>query len=129
MTKETDNVSYFRKSYQQSPLLTSGGPISIFIIKEYMYLKSFTPIVNMSNNVYIVDYGIGECVYTYTKVGKRIKQDVLQLIKTDMWKVITVINDESPLSEGDFKDLNMEIRNHSLRYVTDYINSQRGHLQ
>lgn len=94
-----------------------------------MYLKSFTPIVNMSNNVYIVDYGIGECVYTYTKVGKRIKQDVLQLIKTDMWKVITVINDESPLSEGDFKDLNMEIRNHSLRYVTDYINSQRGHLQ
>jgi hypothetical protein len=76
----------------------------------------------MSNNVYIVDYGIGECVYTYQKVGKRIKQDVLQLIKCDMWKVITVINDETPLSEGDYKDLNMEIRNHSLEALTKFIN-------
>ena len=91
-----------------------------------MYLKSFIPTVSMSNNVYIVDYGIGECVYTYQKVGKRIKQDVLQLIKCDMWKVITVINDETPLSEGDYKDLNMEIRNHSLEALTKFIN---GHLQ
>jgi hypothetical protein len=55
-------------------------------------------------------------------VGKRIKQDVLQLIKCDMWKVITVINDETPLSEGDYKDLNMEIRNHSLEALTKFIN-------
>ncbi len=93
-----------------------------------MYLKSFIPTVSMSNNVYIVDYGIGECVYSYQKVGKRIKQDVLQLIKCDMWKVITVINDETPLSEGDYKDLNMEIRNHSLEALTKFINGQ-GHLQ
>jgi len=98
-----------------------------------MYLKSFNPTVILSlpsgglstGDTYIVDYGIGECVYTHTKVGKRIKQDVLQLIKTDMWKVITVINEESPLNEGDYNDLNMEIRNHSLQYVTDFIN-QRG---
>ena len=90
-----------------------------------MYLKSFTPTVTMSGETYIVDYGIGECVYTHTKVGKRIKQDVLQLIKCDMWKVITVIDGESPLSEGDYKDLNMEIRNHSLSYVEEFI-SQRG---
>ena len=92
-----------------------------------MYLKSFTPTVSMSGETYIVDYGIGECVYTHTKVGKRIKQDVLQLIKCDMWKVITVIDGENKLNESDYKDLNMEIRNHSLSYVTDYINSsQRG---
>lgn len=91
-----------------------------------MYLKSFTPTVIVSGDTYIVDYGIGECVYTYQKMGKRIKQDVLQLIKCDMWKVITVIDQESPLNEGDYKDLNMEIRNHSLQCVTDFIN-RRGH--
>ncbi len=94
------------------------------------YLSGFTPTVTMSlpsvglstDNTYIVDYGIGECVYSYQRMGKRIKQDVLQLIKCDMWKVITVINEESPLNEGDYKDLNMEIRNHSLQCVTDFIN-------
>ena len=102
-----------------------------------MYLESFTPTVTMSlpsvglstGDTYIVDYGIGECVYTYQRMGKRIKQEVLQLIKCDMWKVITVINEETPLSEGDYKDLNMEIRNHSLGCVTDYINSHRCHHQ
>ena len=93
-----------------------------------MYLKSFTPTVTMSGETYIVDYGIGECVYSRIRVGKRIKQDVLQLIKTDMWKVITVINQETPLSEGDYNDLNMEIRNHSLQYVEEFI-SQRGSHQ
>jgi len=93
------------------------------------YLTGFTPTVSVSGGTYIVDYEIGECVYTYQKMGKRIKQEVLQLIKCDMWKVITVINEETPLSEGDYKDLNMEIRNHSLGCVTDYINSHRCHHQ
>ena len=87
-----------------------------------MYLKDYKPEVRMSNNEYIVDYGIGECVYSRIKVGKRIKQEVLQLIKTDMWKVITEINERTPLSEKDYAPLNMEIRNHSLQYVEDFIN-------
>lgn len=94
-----------------------------------MYLKSFTPTVTqslhtvgqMTGSTYVVDYGLGECVYTHTKVGKRIKQDILQLIKCDMWKVISVINDEQQLNEGDYKDLNMEIRTHSLDEVTKFI--------
>ena len=89
------------------------------------YLTGFTPTVTMSDNNYIVDYGLGECVYTYRKMGKRIKQDVLQLIKCDMWKVITIINEQTPLNEGDYQDLNMEIRNHSLQYVEEFI-SERG---
>ena len=88
------------------------------------YLTGFTPTVSVSGDTYVVDYGVGECVYTYQKMGSRIKQDVLQLIKCDMWKVITVINEETPLNEGDYKNLNMEIRNHSLRYVTEFINGQ-----
>jgi hypothetical protein len=111
---------------------------------KYKYLSGFTPTVIVSlpsgglstDNTYIVDYGVGECVYTrytsrstdtYIKVGKRIKQDVLQLIKCDMWKVITIIDGEIKLNESDYKDLNMEIRNHSLECVTDFINRRGLH--
>jgi hypothetical protein len=92
------------------------------------YLTGFTPTVSVSGETYIVDYEIGECVYTYQRVGRRIKQDVLQLIKCDMWKVITLINEDNQLDEGDYRDINMEIRNHSLRYVTEFINGQSLHL-
>jgi hypothetical protein len=103
---------------------------------KYKYLSGFTPTVRVSlpsgglstGDTYIVDYEIGECVYTYSRVGKRIKQDVLQLIKCDMWKVITLINEDNQLDEGDYRDINMEIRNHSLRYVTEFINGQSLHL-
>ena len=94
--------------------------LTIMVPKQY--LTGFTPTVKMSDNNYVVDYGLGECVYTYTRVGKRIKQNVLQLIKCDMWKVIEVINQETPLNEGDYKNLNLEIRNHSLQYVEEFIN-------
>ena len=90
-----------------------------------MYLNDYKPNVTKSGDTYIVDYGIGECVYTYQRIGKRIKQEVLQLIKCDMWKVITIIDGESPLNEGDYKDLNMEIRTHSLNEVTKFISLQR----
>ena len=93
----------------------------------YKYLTGFTPTVSVSGGTYIVDYEIGECVYTYQRVGRRIKQDVLQLIKCDMWKVITSIDGDNQLDEGDYRDINMEIRTHSLRYVTDFINGQGLH--
>ena len=93
-----------------------------------MYLNDYKPTVTQSGVTYIVNYGLGECVYTYQRIGKRIKQDVLQLIKCDMSEVISIINKKSPLNEGDYQGLNMEIRNHSLSYVTDYINYQRGPL-
>jgi hypothetical protein len=93
------------------------------------YLTGFTPTVIVSlpsvglstDELYIVDYGIGECVYTYKQVGRRIKQNVLLLVNCDMWKVIESINVETPLNEGDYKSLNMEIRNHSLGCVEEYI--------
>ena len=91
------------------------------------FLNDFNTTVTQSGDTYVVDYGIGECVYTYQKIGKRIKQDVLQLIKCDMWKVIAWINIETPLNEGDMNNLNMEIRNHSLSKVTEFINGQTSH--
>jgi phospholipid N-methyltransferase len=92
-----------------------------------MYLNDYKPTVTQSGTTYIVDYGVGECVYTYQRVGKRIKQEVLQLIKCDMWKVITLINEDNQLNEGDYQDINMEIRNHSLQYVTEFINGRGPH--
>jgi hypothetical protein len=89
------------------------------------YLTGFTPTVRVSGDTYVVDYEIGECVYTYQKMGNRVKQNVLQLIKCDMWKVITLIDEGDKLNESDYKDINMEIRNHSLHYVEEFI-SQRG---
>ena len=92
------------------------------------YLENYKTTVTQSGDTYEVDYGIGECVYTYQRIGNRIKQDVLQLIKCDMWKVIAVINEETPLNDGDMNNVNMEIRNHSLSKVIDFINGQ-GHHQ
>ena len=94
---------------------------------QYKYLTGFTPTVSVSDNNYIVDYEIGECVYTYSRIGKRVKQDVLQLIKCDMWKVITLIDQGNKLNEGNYQDINMEIRNHSLQYVMDFINERGLH--
>ena len=96
---------------------------------KYKYLSGFTPTVRVTGETYIVDYEIGECVYTYQRIGRRIKQDVLQLIKCDMWKVITLINEDNQLNEGDYRDINMEIRNHSLQYVTEFINERGRHQQ
>ena len=89
-----------------------------------MYLNDYKPTVTQSGVTYIVNYGLGECVYTYQIIGKRIKQEVLQLINCDMAKVISSLNEKSPLNEGDYQDLNMEIRNHSLNDVTNFINGQ-----
>jgi phospholipid N-methyltransferase len=93
------------------------------------YLENQKTTVTQSGDTYIVDYGVGECVYTYRKVGKRIKQEVLQLIKCDMWKVITLINEDNKLTEGDYQQLNMEIRNHSLNKVTEFISGEGRHQQ
>jgi hypothetical protein len=94
-----------------------------------MYLDEFKTTVIQSGATYIVDYDIGECVYSYTKIGKRIKQEVLQLIKCDMWKVITLIDEGNKLNESDYKDLNMEIREHSLSKVVEFINGGGRHQQ
>ena len=90
-----------------------------------MYLDDYKTTVTQSGTTYIVDYGLGECVYTHQIIGKRVKQEVLQLIKCDMWKVITLINEDNKLTEGDLNNLNMEIRNHSLNRVEEYIKSTK----
>lgn len=92
-----------------------------------MYLNNQKPSVTQSGDTFVVDYGMGTCHYVLTRVGNRIKQEVLIMTHCDMSGVIDEINKKSPLSEGDYKDLSMEIREHSLYEVEKFINGGGPH--
>ena len=93
-----------------------------------MYENNEKPSVTQSGDTYVVDYGNGTCHYVLTRVGNRIKQEVLIMTHCDMSGVIDEINKKSPLSEGDLNKVNMEIREHSLHQVEMFIRG-RGHHQ
>jgi hypothetical protein len=95
---------------------------------ENVYLLDHTPNVIKSGDKYVVDYGSGSCTYEYRTIGKRIKQKVLLMTESNMGGVIDEVNKKSPLTEGDFKDLRMEIMNHSLYHVEKFI-QHMGHHQ
>lgn len=94
-----------------------------------MYLNEMNTTVSMSlpsvglstDELYVVDYGYGRCVYRMFKSGNRIKQNVLLLVDVDMGDVIEMVHKKTPLSSEDFNGVNMEIRTDSLRRVEDYI--------
>lgn len=92
------------------------------------YLNNEKPSVIQSGETYVVDYGMGTCHYVLTRVGNRIKQEVLIMTHCDMSGVIDEINKKSPLNEGDLNKVNMEIREHSLHQVEMFIRG-RGHHQ
>lgn len=95
---------------------------------QKVYLMDLTPNVVKSGDRYVVDYGSGSCTYEYRTIGKRIKQKVLLMTESNMGGVIDEVNKKSPLTEGDFKDLRMEIMNHSLYHVEKFI-GDTGHHQ
>lgn len=95
---------------------------------QRVYLMDLTPNVIKSGDRYVVDYGSGSCTYEYRTIGKRIKQKVLLMTESNMGGVIDEVNKKSPLTEGDFKDLRMEIMNHSLYHVEMFIGDM-GHHQ
>ena len=96
------------------------------------YLDEFDTEVIQNENKYRVIYRYGEftgeCEYEYHKSGKRIKQDVLLLVKVEMGDVIEKIHMDSPLTSDDLTDMSMSIRNHSLKKVQDFIDNG-GHHQ
>lgn len=96
---------------------------------QRVYLMDYTPNVVRSGDRFIVDYGSGTCVYEYRRIGKRIKQEVLLMTESNMGGVIDEINKKSPLTEGDFNDLRMEIMNHSLHHLENFINDKGPHQQ
>lgn len=90
-----------------------------------MYLNDFNTEVIQNDSKYVVIYTYGNfsgtCEYELFKSGNRIKQDVLLLIKVEMGDVIEMIHMDSPLTSDDLTDMSMNIRNHSLKKVEEFI--------
>ena len=90
-----------------------------------MYLNDFTTEVIQNDTKYMVIYTYGDfsgtCEYELFKSGKRIKQDVLLLQRVEMGDIIEMIHMDSPLTSDDLTNMSMNIRNHSLKKVEDFI--------
>ena len=97
-----------------------------------MYLNDFNTEVIQNDSKYVVIYSYGNfsgtCEYELFKTGNKIKQDVLLLIKVEMGDIIEKIHMDSPLTSDDLTDMSMNIRNHSLKRVEEFINGG-GHYQ
>lgn len=95
------------------------------------YLDNFNTEVIQNDTKYTVIYSYGDfsgtCEYELFKSGKRIKQEVLLLTKVEMGDIIEKIHMDSPLTSDDLTDMSMNIRNHSLKRVEEFID--KGHHQ
>jgi hypothetical protein len=98
------------------------------ISKGQKSLNNFTTEVIKEGDKYVVNYINGEftgmCEYNHINFpGQRkpISQRVLLLTECNMGDIIEKINIDSPLSSEDLTGITMEIREHSLQCVEDFI--------
>jgi len=96
--------------------------------KTQKSLNNFNTEVVRVGDKYIVNYSYeqysGVCEYNHINFpGQRkpMNQRVLLLTECEMGDIIEKINIDSPLSSEDLTRMNMEIREHSLQCVEDYI--------
>lgn len=92
------------------------------------HLQHIPTTIDKVNEEYIIIYKIndyiGGCTYkeVYTK-SKLQPQPIYILSEVNMVNIISYINEISPLSDGDLPGLQMDIRNHSLNILKDYLSS------
>ena len=96
--------------------------------KSQKSLNNFSTEVVKVGDKYIVNYSYeqytGVCEYNHVLFpGQRkpLKQRVLLLTSCEMGDIIEKINMDSPLKSEDLTGITMEIREHSLQCVEDYI--------
>jgi hypothetical protein len=96
--------------------------------KSQKSLNNFYTEVVKVGDKYIVNYSYeqytGVCEYNHINFpGQRkpMNQRVLLLTECEMGDIIEKINIDSPLSSEDLTRMTMEIREHSLQCVEDYI--------
>jgi hypothetical protein len=96
--------------------------------KTQKSLNNFDTEVVKVGDKYIVNYSYeqytGMCEYNHILFpGQRkpISQRVLLLTECDMGDIIEKINIDSPLSSEDLTSITMEIREHSLQCVEEFI--------
>lgn len=92
------------------------------------HIQDIPTIIEQVNEEYIIIYKIndyvGGCTYkkTYTK-SKLQPHPIFILTEVNMIDIISYINEISPLNDGDLPGLQMDIRNHSLGILKDYLSS------
>jgi len=98
------------------------------VSKGQRLLNNFETEVIKEGDKYIVNYSYeqytGMCQYNHINLpGQRkpINQKVLLLTACEMGDIIEKINIDSPLSSEDLTGMTMEIREHSLQCVEEYI--------
>lgn len=96
--------------------------------KSQKSLNNFDTEVVKVGDKYIVNYSYeqytGVCEYNHVSLpGQRkpISQKILLLTACEMGDIIEKINIDSPLSSEDLTRMTMEIREHSLQCVEEYI--------
>ena len=96
--------------------------------KSQKSLNNFSTEVVKVGEKYIVNYSYeqytGVCEYNHVSLpGQRkpISQKILLVTACEMGDIIEKINIDSPLSSEDLTRMTMEIREHSLQCVEDYI--------
>jgi hypothetical protein len=96
--------------------------------KTQKSLNNFSTEVVKVGDKYIVNYSYeqysGVCEYNHINFpGQRkpMNQRVLLLTECEMGDIIEKINIDSPLSSEDLTRMTMEIREHSLQCVEEYI--------
>lgn len=92
-------------------------------------LNNISTSVSKIDDTYVVTYEQGEfkgeCIYKMLEMGgnkKPIKQSPLLMVHCSMGDIIEKLHMTETLSSDDFQSLSMDIRNHSLSKVEEFLN-------
>lgn len=92
-------------------------------------LNNIPTSVSKVDDAYVVTYEQGdfkgECIYKMLEMGgnkKPIKQSPLLMVHCSMGDIVEKIHMTTPLTSEDFQNISMDIRNHSLSKVEEFLN-------
>jgi hypothetical protein len=98
-------------------------------VKKLYQLEKFSTEVTREGDILTVKYKngefMGECTYIERGGMSRFQPQLVHLLtSSNMGDVIEYIHKESPLSSEDHNDLQMYIREHSLKVIQDHLRVQ-----
>lgn len=92
-------------------------------------LNNISTSVSKVDDTYVVTYEQGEfkgeCIYKMMVMDgykKPIKQSPLLMVHCSMGDIIERVHMNTPLTSEDFHNISMDIRNHSLSKVEEFLN-------
>jgi hypothetical protein len=92
-------------------------------------LNNIPTSVSKVEDTYVVRYEQGEfngeCIYKMLEMGgnnKPIKQSPLLMVHCSMGDIIEKVHMNTPLTSEDFHNISMDIREHSLIKVEEFLN-------